>query len=99
MRTIFNECCSCTPLSAILIRDKKQSSSPEYSISLMRYERKAEIVCCFHSNPLSHLISGGLIIEASGQQDALTGLYLLFTPHLPSKPLLFSLLVTRCSYL
>lgn len=89
MRTFFffNECCSCTPLSGILIRDKKQSRSPEYPISVMRYERSLEIVCCFHTNPLSHLISAGLIIEASEQRDALTGLSLPVTPQLLSKML------------
>lgn len=90
---LMNPAASCTPRSAILIRDKKQSSSPKYSISLMRYEHslehKAEIVCCFHTNPLSHLISAGLIIEASEQRDALTGLHLLVIPYLPSKQLLF----------
>lgn len=49
-------CCSRAPLSAILIWDKNQSSTPENSISLMRYEysskHKSEIVCCFQTNPL-----------------------------------------------
>lgn len=56
MHSAVHECCSHVPLSAILIGDKNQSSTPENSISLMRYEysskRKSEIVCCFQTNPL-----------------------------------------------
>lgn len=82
LHTAAHECCSGESLSAILIRDKNQSSTPENSISLMRYEfsskHKSEIVCCFQTNPLKVIWS-----SAANYRAAFTG---LLPPPCPTYP-------------